>query len=144
MIQMRRKFMIPMTPGCDMEVPLHLIPFQTTVDPTRVLHIAPTQLRALSELLSRIRSHMVQYMARVDVLLLLQESVRVFAAQRLVFIRPVARLVVPFLHPQDPARVLLFQQAARENVVARGVLDVDAEAVAWHVDDDVEVELQLV
>lgn len=141
MVQMRRELAIPMPPGSYVKVSLDFIALQTAVNPTRILHITPAQPRTLGELLPRIRPDMVQYMASVSVLLLLREPVCMFVAEGLVLVRSVGRLVIPLLHPQYPARVLLLQQVSGENVVTGCVLDVDAQGVAGHVDYDVEVEL---
>lgn len=46
--------------------------------------------------------------------------------------------------PTHPRRRVAAQHVAREDAVARGILDVDVEVGAEHGDDDVEVDLEFV
>lgn len=144
MIQMRRELAIPMAASRDMEVPLDLVPLETAVDATRVDGISPAEARALLELLPRVPAHLAQHMADMDVLLLVRKPAGVFVAEGLVLGDAAGGLTVALVHPQLPACLLSLQQVAREDVVAGSVLDVDAQRVARHADDDVQVQLQLV
>lgn len=139
MIQMRRHLLIPMSPRRNMEIPLHLIPLQAAIYPTRIRSFPPPQRRALSKLAPRIPPHLPKDMMHMRILLLTTQPSLILMAQRLILMPAAVGLVIALLHPQTPARVLAFEQVAGENAVARGVLDVDAERVAGHVDDDVEV-----
>lgn len=144
MVQMRRHLPIPMPTRSNVEIPLHLIPLKTAIDPARIRTLAPAHPRALGKLPPRIAPHFTQNMVHTRIVLLRAQSVLVFMAQRLVLVCTAVVLVVALLHPQRPAGVLAVEQVAREDAVAGGVLDVDVQRVAGHVDDDVEVELELV
>lgn len=139
MIQMRREITVPMAPGSDMEVALHLVAFQATVDTTRVDQIATAQPRALGELLARVATHLVQDVVNVRVLLLLGETVGILMAESLIL----AGTVVALIHPQLPASLFLLEELAGENPVPGRVLDIDMQGIAGHLDDDVQVQLEV-
>ena len=143
MIQMRRKFLIPMPAGRDMKVPLDLIPLQAPINATRIGLLAPPHARALGELLPGVAPDLAQNMMHMRVGLLLRESCAILLAQRLVLVQPIRRLVVALIHPQRPAGIVFLQEFTGEDAVARGVLDVDAQHVARHLHDHVEVELEV-
>lgn len=74
------------------------------------------------------------------VLLLLGETVGVLMTEGLIL----AGAVVALIHPQLPAGVFLLEELAGENAVSGGVLDVDVEGLAGHLDNDVQVQLEIV
>lgn len=139
-IQMRCKFLIPMPPGRDMEITLHLIPLETPINPTRIRLLTPPHPRTLRKLLPRIPPHLPKHMVHMRILLLRLQPVIILLTQRLINTRP----AIPLIHPQLPACIFPLQQLASENAVARRVLDVHAQRVAGHFDDHVEVELEFV
>lgn len=112
MIQMRRHLLIPVSTRRDMKVPLHLIPLQTPVNPTRVRALPPAHPRPLRKLAPRIPPHFTQDMMHMRILLLRTQPVLVLMAKRLVLMCPAISLVVAFLHPQGPACILAFEQVA--------------------------------
>lgn len=61
---------IPMTSRRDMEIPLHLISLQTSINATRIDSISSPQLGTLGELPPGVVSHLTQHMAHMGVLLL--------------------------------------------------------------------------
>ena len=108
MIQMRCKLRIPMSSGRDMEIPLHLIPLQTPIDPTRIRLLPPPQLWPLRKLLARIPPHLPEHMADMRILLLRLDAPTLLLAQRLIHrIRPTPAIAL--VHPQIPTRILLLE-----------------------------------
>lgn len=124
----------------DMEIPLHLIPFQTPINPTSIRLLAPAHPRALSKLPPRVAPYLAHDMVHMCVLLLRAQPISLLMAERLVLVRS----VVALLHPQVPGGLFALEQFAGEDAVACSILDVDAERVAGHVDDYVKVKLELV
>lgn len=140
MRQMLSQLPISMAPRRDMEISLHLVPFQTAINPTSIRLLTPTHTRSLCKLASRVAPHFAHNMVHMRVLLLRAQPISLLVVESLVLVRSVVTLV----HPQLPGGVFALEKFAGEDAVAGGVLDVDAERVAGHVDDDVEVELELV
>ena len=138
MIQLSPHIPIPMTPGRDVEISLHLIPLQTPINATRVDSISPPQLGTLGELPPGVPPHLTQYMAHMGVLFLRLQPARILATKRLILV-----IVVALVRPELPAGGVLLQQLSGENAVTGGVLDVDVQSVAGHLDDDVEVQLEV-
>ena len=122
---------IAMPPRRDVKIPLHLVPLQTAINPTTRPRHAPPQPRRLLE--PSLLPPMSQHMVHVRILLLLLGQIPPLPLQR---IRP--------LDPLLPVRGVPRQHLAREDAIARGVLDVDVQVGTEHRDDDVEVDLQLV
>ena len=91
-----------------MEITLHLVSLQTTIDTTRVRRFAPTHRGTLGELPSRVPPHLTQHMMRMGISLLLRQSIFLLVTQRLVLML----VLIPLLHPQVPARFLALQQVA--------------------------------
>jgi hypothetical protein len=79
-------------------------------------------------------------MVHMRVLLLRAQPISLLVVKSLVLMRS----VVALLHPQVPGCVFALEEFAGEDAVACGVLDVDSERVAGHVDDYIKVELELV
>ena len=48
------------------------------------------------------------------------------------------------VHPVGSHCAILLEQVPSENPVATGILDIDVEVGALHIDDDVEIDLQVV
>lgn len=131
MIQMLPELHIPMSPRRDMEVPLHLIPLQTTINPTTRSGHAPPQPRRF--LKPPLLPPMTQHMPHMRILLLLLSQILALPLER---VHP--------LDPLPPVRGVLGQHVAGEDAVARGVLHVDVQVGTEHRDYDVEVDLQFV
>ena len=130
-IQMLPHLHITMAPRRDMNVPLHLIPLQTPINPTTRPRHAPPQPRRL--LKPSLLPPMSQHMPHMRVLLLLLRQIDPLSLQR---IRP--------LNPLFPIRSVPRQHFAGEDAIARGILNVDVQVGTEHRDYDVEVDLQLV
>lgn len=143
MIEMCPQILVSMPPSRDVKVALHFISLQTAIDPTRVGDITPSQGGTLGELPARIPTHLAQDMPHMDVLLLRQQPSRILLVERLVLVDPRGDLAVDLVHPQLPAGGLAVQHLARQDAVARRVLDVDAHVVAGHAHHQVQVQLQL-
>lgn len=141
-IQMDPRLLISMAPGRNVEITLDLVPLEAAKDAARVDRIPPPEFRPLGELLLR-APDLPQHVADMHVLLLRLQPPAILLAERLVLADPLGPLEVALLHPQVPARVVLLQQVPREDAVARSVLDVDAQGVAGHVDDDIQIQLEL-
>lgn len=121
MIQMLSKLLIPVAPRRDMKIPLHLIPFQTPINPTRLpLPAHPRRLAKLPPPLP-LRQHIVH----VLFLLHLQGP----AAMQ--------SMHVLGIHPLLPVRRIPPQHVACEDPIARCVLHVDVQVRAPHGDHDV-------
>lgn len=135
MRQMLPQLPISMSTRRDMEIPLHFIPLQTPINPTSIRLLPPTHARTLRKLLLRIAPDLAHDMVYMRVLLLRAQPVTLLVVESLVLVRT----VVALLHPQIPRCFFALEKVACEDAVAGGVLDVDAERVAGHVDDYVEV-----
>jgi hypothetical protein len=127
-----------------MKITLHLITLQTPINPTRIRNLAPAHPRSLGKLASGIAAYLANNMVHVSVRLLRAESVIVLMVERLVFVRTIIGLVVTLLHPELPGRFFALKKVACDDAVAGGILDVYAKGVAGHVNDYVEVELEVV
>lgn len=139
MIQMLHPVAIAVPARRDVKVALHLIPLQTTINPTRINLLPPPELRSLRELLTRIAPQLTKHMARTRVLFLRRYAPLVLLIERLVFPTTAKGLVVALIHPQLPACWFALQHLGRKDAVTRCILDVDMQVVAGHADDGVEV-----
>lgn len=129
------KLHVPVAPRRDVKIPLHLIPLQAPINPTRLpLPPYPWRLRKLPSPLP-LRQHVVH------VLFLLNLARPAAAATAAAAVQPMHALGVD---PLLPVRGVAPQQVAGEDAVARGVLHVDVQVRTAHGDDDVEVDLQVV
>lgn len=144
MIQMFAEIPISVTPGRDVEITLDLVALQAAVNPTRIDLVAASQSRSLGELLTRVFPHFAENVVNVGVSLPRRDSVGVFLAEGLIFMGAAMGLAVALLHPELPAGAFALEQLSGEDTVARSVLDVDIEGVTGHVNDDIEVKLQVV
>lgn len=144
MIQMRRKITVSMAARRDVKVTLHLVPLETAVDAARVDGVATAQLGRLGELLARVAAHLAEDVVHVGVLVLGLQPAGVLLAEGLVLVGATVGLVVALVHPQLPAGGLALEQLAGQDAVTGGVLDVDVEGIAGHLDDDVQVQLEVV
>ena len=122
-----------MTPGRNMEIPLHLVPLQTAINPTRPSRLASLQLWRLPKLPFH-TPHLSQHMPHMRVLFLLLDHL------------PTVKLMHAPIHinPMAPIRRVPVQEVASKDAIPAGVLDVDVQIGAEHGDDDVEVYLQVV
>ena len=128
MIQMLPQFHVAMPSCCDVEVPLHLVPLQASINPTtRRWHTSPPPRRFLEPSLLL---PVPQYMAHMSILLLLLREVLPLSIQR-----------IDSLVPLLPIRSVLGQHVPREYAIARRILHVDVQVRAKHWDHDVEVYL---
>lgn len=135
MRQMLPQLTITMSTRGNMEIPLHLIPLQTPINPTSIRLLPPPHPWTLRKLPPRIAPNLAHNMVHMRVLLLRAQPVTLLVVKRLVLVRA----VVALLHPQFPRGFFALEEVACEDAVTGGVLDVDAERVAGHVDDYVEV-----
>ena len=134
--QVLSKLHIPVPPRRDVEIPLHLVPLQAAIDPTRIIPHAPRRPRRPAKR-PLPPPHLPQHMAHMRILLL-----GLLPRGAIALIRgPMQRLA---LHPQRPGGRVPVEHFAGEDAVARGVLHVDVQVEAAHGDDDVEVDLQRV
>ena len=139
MVQMLSKFLIAMSLCSDVKIPQDLIPFQTAINATRVHRLAPMHPRSLGELPPGIPSHLTHNVMDLRILFLRRKSPTILLTELLV-LAPLGKLS---LGPRFPARRLALEQFTRQNAITRRVLDVDADRFAGHVDDHVEVKLQV-
>lgn len=111
----------------DVKVSLHLIPLHAPVDPTRVR--LPTHPRRLGELLPPLR--------RAEIVV----HILILAPSKGLLGRTAQSLSLLLL-PRAPLRGILLEDLPSEHTVTRGILHVDVQVVAVHLDHDVEVHLQ--
>lgn len=109
---MRCVLAIPMATRGDLEVTLHLVSLEASVDATRVWDDAAAHARALGELAAWVMAHLAEDMADMGIGLLLGETVGFFVGEGLVFVGAVADLVVALLHPEEPVCVVAFEELA--------------------------------
>jgi hypothetical protein len=109
---MRGVLAISVTTRGDVEVTLHLVSLEASVDATRVRDISAAHARALGELAAWVMAHLTENMADVGVLFLLGETVGFFVGEGLVFVGAVAGLVVALQHPEGPVCVVAFEELA--------------------------------
>lgn len=109
---MRCVLAIPMATRGDVEVTLHLISLEASVDTTRVWDDAAAHARALGELAAGVIPHLTEDVPDMDVGLLLGETVGFFVGEGLVFVGAVAGLVVALLHPEEPVCIVAFEELA--------------------------------
>ena len=129
MIQMLAQFHVTMPSRGDVEVPLHLVSLQASINPTTRRWHAPSPPGRFLE--SSLFLPMSQYMPHMSVLLLLLREVLPLSVQR-----------IDSLVPLLPIRSVLCQHIASEYTIARCILDVDVQVRTKHWDHDVEVNLQ--
>ena len=127
------EFLIAMPSRRDVEIPLHLVPFQTPKDATAIRTLTPSQSRRPPKLPLR-TPHLPQNMSYVRVLLLFLHHL------------PALQSVHPFIgiDPMVPDRPVLLQHVASQDAIPAGVLNVYVEIGTLHRDDNVEIDLQIV
>lgn len=109
---MRRVLAVPVATRGDVEVTLHLVPLETSVDATGVWDDTAAHTRALGELAARVMAHLAEDVADMGVGFLLSETVGFFVGEGLVFVGAVVGLVVALLHPEEPVCVVAFEELA--------------------------------
>ena len=112
MIQMALKVPITMSSCGDMEITLHLVPLQAPINPTRVNHIPPPQLRTLRKLAARVMPHLTEHMAHMSIRLLLHTARLILLVQCLVLVASVRKFLVALVHPQLPGGGLTLEHLA--------------------------------
>ena len=138
-----------MAPRRNMKIPLHLVPLQAPINPTRIRTHPPPQLRRLHKQLPlprpprrrQIVMHILDILARQPGLhhLLPPPVVILLAPTPHRLIQPMHILAAA---PLIPHRPVLRQRIARQDPVPGRILDVDVQIRALHRDHDVEVQLQ--
>lgn len=133
MIQMLFSKLLVSVSSCgDVEVSLHLISVQTSVNPARIRRAL--ELRRLAKLLLLCFPKLLMHIPQLF-------PPRVHA---IIF----AQLVHALLHllacPLRPVRGVVAQKVASKRAIASGVLHVYAQVGAAHSDDDVEIYLHIV
>ena len=134
MIQMVREIHIPMPPGRDMEIPLHLVPLHAPIHPTRIGLHAPGHVERTRELLPPARRAQV-----VVHVLLLRVLPMLLLLPRLARARRAARARAVAVSPPDG--VVVHEGLACEDAIPGCVLHVHVQVVAAHGDDKVQVQL---
>lgn len=86
MRQMLAHLPISMSTRGDMEIPLHLIPLQTPINPTSIRLIAPAHPRALRELAPRVAPHLAHDVVHMRVRLLRAQPISLLMVERLVLV----------------------------------------------------------
>ena len=135
MIQMLADFHVAVPAGGNVEIALNFVPIQTPINPTVVQRLAPpTPPRRLLKLpLPRHPANFPKHMRHMRVLLLLPVHFTAFERVHALGINPVA-----------PGRRVARQHVPGKDAVTASVLDVDVQVAAFHGEDDVEVDLELV
>lgn len=141
-VQMLAKFHVAVSSGGDVEVALNLVEVKGAVDATAV-SCAPEarSLAPFGTLLSESDNVMNVLLSKA---LVVVGEARPALARVDAAVGIVAELVDPIVHPLGPLGRVAVQHGGGEDSVTRGVLDVDVEVGAEHVDDNVEVDLHLV
>lgn len=143
MIQVFPLAHVSVAPSRDVEITLHLVQVQTSKDATTI-RLAP-ELRSLSPF----RLFPAQRNNIMDVLLP-KPFFSVAQLQPPLVRVDLAILIPPELvdalgvDPATPVGRVAMQALLGHDAVAGGVLDVDVNVVARHLDDDIEVDLELV
>ncbi len=116
-IQMLAKLHIPMPSRRDMKIPLHLVPLQTPINPTSP-RLAPHP-RRLAELPPPPAQR--QNIMHVHLLFLQLPHLRSMQAMHPLRINPLL-----------PIRRIPLQHIARQDAIARRILNVDVQVAAFH------------
>lgn len=133
MIQMLSHLLITMSPRGDVEISLYFVPIQTPVYPTRIRLMTPADSRRSREFPLRV-AQFSQDVADVRVFL---DLLRHGAAFQLVD-------AFSSIDPVFSPRTILLQHVPGQNAITAGVLDVDMEVGTIHLDDNVQIDLQVV
>ncbi len=132
-IQMLPKLHVSMTPSRDVEVSLHLVSFQTPINPTSLQSIPPKPTRSPLELpLLFLPPNLSNNVFRVCVLFLFSLPPQIST------LKGVHPLVV---HPLIPIRTIPCQRVPGKYSIARCVLHVDVQIATSHGYYDVDVDL---
>ncbi len=132
-IQMLPKLHVSVTPSRDVEVSLHLVSFQTSVNPTSLQSIPPKPTRSSLELpLLLLPPDLSNNMLRVCVLFLFPLPSQIST------LKGVHPLVV---HPLIPIRAIPRQRVPGKYSIARCVLHVDVQIATPHGYHNVYVDL---
>lgn len=133
MIQMLPKLHVSMTPSRDVEVSLHLVSFQTSVNPTSFQSIPPKSAWSSLELpLLFLPPNLSNNVLGVSVLFLFPLPSQIST------LKGVHPLVV---YPLIPIRTIPCQRVPSKYSIARCVLDVDVQIATSHGYYDVDVDL---
>lgn len=138
MVQVLALLHVAVAAGGNVEIALHLVQIQAAKHATAVRPaLGPGRLCPLGALATEGNDV-------VDVLLAKALVVPAGAGVDLALL-VLAQLVHALgIHPLAPGGGLARQLAGRQDAIARGVLDVDVQVAALHLDDDVEVDLHVV
>ena len=125
---MLSQFHVAMPSRRDVEVALHLVSLQASINPTTRRWHAPSPPGRLLE--SSLLLPVSQYMPHMGILLLLLREVLPLSIQR-----------IDSLVPLLPIRSVFCQHVPSEYAIARRILHVDVQVRTKHWDYDVEVNL---
>ena len=142
MIQMLSHLTVAMTTGCDVEVTLHFVEIDTSVNAAAVRR-APDfrRLRPFGPLL-RSRNNVVNVLLAEPFILVpkvLPPSARVDFSVAV----PAQSVHALIVHPLGPGCVLASKSVGGKDAIACGILYVDVKIAALHADYDVEVDLHV-
>lgn len=139
MVQMLPSLSITVAARSNVEIALNLIQIQTTIDTTTIRLGAPKPrgLRPTSLLAPHSNNIMNMFLAKP---LLMPPR----ACNNTSLAIPSQSMHTFRINPMAPIRRVFLEARGGEDAVAGGVLDVDVEVLALHLDDDVEVDLHAV
>ena len=140
MVEMLAHVHISVTKSGDVEITLHLVQVQAAKYATTIgLSTGFRRLGPLGSLLTQGNDIVNVLLAKTFVI---ERFVQVSCA------RLDATLTIPSklmhtlgIRPLRPNSRVVLQTSFGEDAIARGILDVDIEVVAFHLDDDVEIDL---
>lgn len=131
MIQMLSVLHIPMASGGNVEITLHLVRVHCAVDPATVDRVSPPRLRRLLKLLA------VRSGPEIVVHIFFQIFSAISAGLSSRRSAPGSR------GPLEPGGRVGGQCLSGHDAITRGVLQVDVDVLAFHLDDQVEIDLQV-
>lgn len=141
MVQVLAHSHVAVASGRDVKVSLHLVQVQASKHAAAVrLSLGPRSLCPPGPPLGESNNIMNMLFAKALVVFRVPANTRVQLA-----ILVLAELVhALFINPLAPGGGLASQLVRSKNAISRGILDVDVQIVAVHLDDDVEIDLHVV
>ena len=138
-IEMLAQLHIPVSPRSNVKIPLHLIPLHTPKKPTAIRLSMPRHSRRLPKLPPPLRRAQII----MHVLLPVLPKPRIPTQVQTLLLRRAQVVQFPIAPPLHPRRGILLQRHTRQYSVSTRVLHVDMQVLALHLDDDVEIDLQI-
>lgn len=141
MVQVLAHSHVAVASGRDMKVSLHLVQVQASKHAAAVrLSLGPRGLCPLGPSLGESNNVMNMLFAKALVVSRVPTNARVELA-----ILVLAELVhALFVNPLAPGGGLASQLVRSKDAISRGILDVDVQIVAVHLDDNIEIDLHVV